>query len=640
MAGSERIPVAPDEVKRTIDDFKSSKDKLYEAAGGIILKWSEDIGGLNALMTMGFQLTCENMVDDVSDSRKDIVFTCLSRIACRQFTENTGKKSAWDEGTLTTHLAALSTSQRTREKEKKNLKILKAMRWFVLCGNSVQFEGGPLSPHQIAEKLGWVGIALSCETSNCGPAILMLDALADLPSLPGAMIKETDESVAVLKHVISSGSELEKVAGMCVASRVITSLAQGGADVPLSPGADNWLRKLREAGIVREVVDCTKDCRRRTFVEAAVCTLKDLSWYGMFLEDFAADEVMRVLVDNILTVELYHTSVCVLLRRVLTLQTAADAFTTRKGYSACLKILTDAGVGHDVFKELASVLLVWLNHAASPDVVVAFTSKHGFTRCLSLLLGRELEEAKPILALLVAWCAVGEDTVRALKNPYGPVDLTILVELLTKKDQVVVEGACTLVSWALDSKYQGWEGLVEQLEGGAVVNLLLFYLRCRNAVPYALLALERLIAGGDLNGAIKGRFGYVLAVHDLLVLLRENCDEALREEALAGLRMVADGGEVVIEYLVDHGAVDALVDSLQPEDGPVGPARPNVLRMMAVRDFLQVIDLERVAEVVPAMVKSLLKVKPPWRVPAVMSNHLSFVLMLPGSGHCRSYSSH
>jgi hypothetical protein len=603
MAGGEKSPA---EIETAISNFMSPDKEPHRAAGEKLLEFSEDTPGLNILIKKKFRLRCEDIVDDVSDARRNIVITCLSRIDCRQLAQ----ANDWDERALRTGLGSLSTG-RAVVKGNKDSQILKAMRLFVLSEKKVQFDGKPLSPHQIAEKLGWVRMALSCWKDQ-GPAILLLDALKGVPNLPGAMIDKDASLVAILKHFISRDAEPEKVAAMFVASHVIASLTQGGANVPVSRDCGKWLGKLGKADIVKVLVDCIKVSTQQPPVGAALSTLKALSLYDIFSEDLDREDVMLVLVNKGLKVEVHRTSVSSLLCRVLTFPIVADAFTTR-GCLACLQILAGVGVADAVVREMVSVLSVWLDHAPCPRAAYVFTSLRGFTRCLARLGGCGLEDAKPILALLVAWSGKRPSTPHALHMSKLPVNLAVLVRFLTEQDEDTVHAACILVSWALSTDFPGRQKLVEEFVAGAVNSLLLFYVRSPYAAPHALRALEHLMAGMGFNAAINARLAYLLAVHDLLVLLSEYTADGQPEQAVDSLKDVAItlGSTDAIQFLVDNGAVCALVDSLEPDDAAHGPALSNILRLTAVNNFLEVINLGHSADVVPAMVKSLVKVITP-----------------------------
>ncbi len=609
MAGTERT-FEPAEIDRAITSFMYGNKLVYDPAWAFLLECSKGDRGLTVLTGKGFYQTCKHIVDDLSDARRDTVISCLSRIVCWQF----AGKINWDETTLEEHLRSLSTTMNATEKRKKDAKILEAIRLFVLCEGTILFGGKEVAPSQIAEKLSWVGVALSSEASTYGPAILMLDALEDLPSLPRIMIEHTAKSVAVLQYVISGGSEPEKVAGMRVASRVITSLTEGGEHVPLSPEADNWLTKLREGTIVEEVVDCIKDWKLDTSVETAVRILKDLSSHKRFREDFAGEEVMRVLVNKVLKVELHHTSVSALLRRVLNLRKVANAFTVMKGYSRCLKILAHAGVADAVVRDMVSVLWVWLHRTTSPKAVDASAFNFGLTRCLTVLDGCQLEDARLILALLVAWSA--KSTRKALQEPEGPVDLAVLVRFLTAPDKEVVRHACIFVSWALHSDYICWEGLAQGLGGEAIDALLGYFVESLLATNYAtttLITLRHLTglhASGEAGQAVQNRINYLLAVQASMMLV----DNAFSYEVRAGVVVVLKKGHgplrdnAVVEFLLSKGAVGALLGPLGQGDIADGSFDRSNQVLEVVNHILRAATRKQITEAGPALLKKLLEV--------------------------------
>jgi hypothetical protein len=96
----------------------------------------------------------------------------------------------------------------------------------------------------LVEEAGWVVVALSCKQSLYSPAVLLLNALKGLGSLPGLIVRNPGTST-MLHHVISDPKETGHLAGIHVASHVIAALQQGVADTAVSAAAVTaWLTKL------------------------------------------------------------------------------------------------------------------------------------------------------------------------------------------------------------------------------------------------------------------------------------------------------------------------------------------------------------------------------------------------------------
>jgi hypothetical protein len=371
---------------------------------------------------------CEDLLDpgargDVE--RHELAF-CMSRMACVRVTN----QAEWDEATLQSCLRNFSDAEVVEKRMK-----LRAVRLFIVANKDKV---------ALVEDAGWVTAALECEAECYDDAVLLLDALQSLASLP-ALVMGAAGAEAMLMQVISRAGERERCAALRVCSHVLSSLEPGmrGAAPPLE-ARDVWLNKLYRADIVEAVVACIERFTTRALVGSAVRTLTFLSKHSIFLRGFRDYVLMRTIVSQVLAKGQALRDIFIFFRQVLTFNEVADAFSSSDGPLACVRLLANGNPQGGTSKDVLSLLYIWLEHATSPDAAILFTRIDGPKECLAFLEKADLEKAQGALDVLIAWCDKRPN--RDLAGQQG-MDWSPLVRFLAVGHRATVEKASALILW-------------------------------------------------------------------------------------------------------------------------------------------------------------------------------------------------
>lgn len=420
----------------------TSPDSLHRTSSQQwLLLYSQTARGLDELTKRRFDVVCEQVIDDALDSRRDVAVTCLSRMMCKQVTQ----KLDWDQKCLDDCLRDIRNAifakhgKRPEDRSRKVAKIFIAMRLFALREKPIALQGGQvLSPAPGWER-AWVQVALACKDEFQGLAMLLLESFGDFTSLRAFLFEKAEASTGMLRHALSKGDEREQLAAM----HVLSSVLHGLADLELPLEAREWLRMLQKENIVEAVIACVKSLSSVALQDSTMACLMHLSNYQELMQDFGKSAVMGALIRFVMGQHKGRApSVFDLLQQVLTSEHVADSFTVNGGHSVCLRLLQNREFKVFIFKDIVSVLLVWLDHGKRPLPANAFAVNGGFELCLRLLEVSQKrhadEDAKLIFALLAKW---SERSRRVGVSDQGPLDLSVLVSYLKDHDAMIVNTA-------------------------------------------------------------------------------------------------------------------------------------------------------------------------------------------------------
>jgi hypothetical protein len=575
-----------EDIKKSIKDLMAAEPKTRQEAGNFLLDQSSDLHGLNALVRADFESECEELLRDPEDAERQIVATCVLHLACFRAIG----KATFDGETL-------RDSRRNfgNLKVEKKKKVLKAV-WLFANANA--------NNAALVQRTGWADGAVSRkEEALYGHEILLLDVLKDRIDLAGLMTGANDTK-AMLKFVISKGSNPERSAGLRVASCVVKAWEQSLAGGPLQPGdIATW---LEGAHIVNALADCITASPEDAAVESAVLLLSQLSNQEAFLVGIRGKRVLNALVAQVLTRERCLNLVFDLLRRILASKKAADVFTTNDGPSICLKLLAKDGVEDAVSTGILSVLAEWLDHASSPKAGDAFTACDGLKACLPFLSKADRGVVKDVLDLLMVWSNKCTDSSSAFQD--GLV-LPTLMSLLSAEDPDIAQAGCVLVSWALHHECRNDLGFRSFLKDEATKYLLPFLAECPEDAGYAIGGLEGLIKTVVHDEESGARFPAVDFVDRLLKPLRDGCpDDKTLEAVLRCLMRLTRHKTGFADLLVSKGVAGFLVRRLKTEDITKETQGHNFMLLDHVNRFLSAAQSSQIPELDITALPTLLKV--------------------------------
>jgi hypothetical protein len=535
---------SPAAILNLISNSKSENVDTRNEVVARFVEYCSNDSRLNALLQLddGIVDVCEDFLNTgaIGDAERRALARCLCRMACLSVMY----QAEWDQETLQSCLKFYSNADIVEKRM-----MLRAVRLFALTNN----VGVAL-----VEETGWVSAALTCEEDCYDHAVMLLDALESLASLPGVVMGAAGAEF-MLTHVISSAGERERCAALRVASRVLSSVDPAmGRAACAHEARDLWLKKLHKAKIVQAVVACMEHFTTAATVQCAVRTLTELSKHKIFFKALRSSDAMGCIISQVLAKRQALRDTFVLLGRALTHTKGADAFSCNGGPSTCLDLLGSDNVEGVVSKYVLALLCIWLQHATSPDAAILFTHIDGPTKCLGFLEKADQEEARGVLTVLIRWCDNRRDC--DLANQQG-VDWSPLVRILAVQDQVMVERASALILWnhCLPNQEDvvGSVMIKKLIEHRALPSLLLWFADStlvRRHLGYAVRGLRGLIP------LLKKDSVALHAAHDvtnrLLELAKGKCPDA---PTLYCLGVLSSCGAAVMQLLVMRDVFGTIV---------------------------------------------------------------------------------
>jgi hypothetical protein len=463
-----------------IEQLISADPETRNTAAARLLDCSSTEEGLDALLGLAFDKQCDELIHTVGDAERHSVATCMSRMGCYLVMG----KAQLDKETLD---ACLEEYQNANIGVK--LGMLRAIGLFAVANKDKV---------ALLEETNWVALALSCEKDCHGPAMVFLDSLDSLGSLPDLFMRAAGTE-GMLVNAMRGFWDTERLAALRLTSRLMSSLEQGVSSATSAHGVSHvWLSKLRKVRIVEAVVACIKRCTTVASLQYAVRTLTELSKHKVFVEDVRGAEVIRIILD-VLGKGRAIKEILVLLCRILRFNRVADKFTSTIGPQLCLNLLAEGNLQGDLSRDILSVFRVWLHYATSSVAANTFAGVKGPKVCIAMLDKANLQEAQEILALLVSWFERYSDheLVENQRLDWSPV-----VRFLGVQDLGIVAEACALILWDR-SKPTSHEGKIDSVinklvENNAIrVDVLLYAFAASPLVDrhieYALLGIKRLI---------------------------------------------------------------------------------------------------------------------------------------------------